>query len=94
MVQISQAELDKLLDSSKILGALEASGVDNWEGYDIALEDYRKGKELIDKADDAFEQVVECLSNGIFEPSERGAGFSFNEDDTKEARDIIRKLVS
>lgn len=30
--------MDKLIEDSKMLEALEACGVDNWEGYDEALE--------------------------------------------------------
>lgn len=30
--------MDKLIEDSKMLEALEACGVDNWEGYDCALE--------------------------------------------------------
>lgn len=29
---------DDLLESERILEALQAAGVDNWEGYDCALE--------------------------------------------------------
>ncbi|UVD36587.1 hypothetical protein RCXUPER_169 [Rhodobacter phage RcXuper] len=35
-VTISRAELDKLRADSEMLAALEAAGVDNWEGYSIA----------------------------------------------------------
>jgi len=36
-VTISKKEYDKLLNDSRILRALEGAGVDNWEGYDDAM---------------------------------------------------------
>lgn len=38
---IDKSELRMLLDSDKFLSALESAGVDNWEGYDIAVQLYR-----------------------------------------------------
>lgn len=44
-VEITVAELQELRDAQLKLDALEGAGVDNWEGYDDAmdlLEDLRK----------------------------------------------------
>lgn len=45
MISIPKEEYDKLVEGQKLLYALEAAGVDNWEGYDMAREamdeDYR-----------------------------------------------------
>jgi hypothetical protein len=38
MVTITSEEYDQLLKDSRWLRALEAAGVDNWEGYDIAVD--------------------------------------------------------
>lgn len=38
MIQLTQAEYDKLLDAQNKLSALQAAGVDNWDGYDYAME--------------------------------------------------------
>ena len=35
-VTISKEEYDKLNDSERFLNALEAAGVDNWDGYGYA----------------------------------------------------------
>lgn len=35
---LSQEEYEELLKSDKMLSALERAGVDNWEGYDFAIE--------------------------------------------------------
>ena len=37
-VTIAKSEYENLLERDKILSALEGAGVDNWEGFDIALE--------------------------------------------------------
>ncbi len=36
--RITVEELKELLKDQRTLRALEAAGVDNWEGYEIALE--------------------------------------------------------
>lgn len=36
-ITINKTEYDQLLKDSKMLECLEAAGVDNWEGYDDAL---------------------------------------------------------
>lgn len=37
MITITQKEYDELQDESAMLAALDAAGVDNWSGYDDAL---------------------------------------------------------
>lgn len=37
-ITITLAEYNKLCESDKILTALQAAGVDNWDGYDYAME--------------------------------------------------------
>jgi len=42
-VTITQKEYDSLLEDSKILQALYAGGVDNWQWYDESLKDLYGG---------------------------------------------------
>ena len=37
-IVLSTKEYKRLLEDSKLLAALEAAGVDNWDGYEDALE--------------------------------------------------------
>lgn len=37
-VTLTKAEYERMLERLEWLDCLEAAGVDNWEGYDIALE--------------------------------------------------------
>lgn len=43
-VVISRKEYEELLESSKVLEALYAGGVDNWEGYGESMENKDKGE--------------------------------------------------
>lgn len=93
MISISQTELDELRDAKAQLQALENAGVDNWEGYDIALDEYHAKKEKIDKVYDTLDEIMDVLAPSVYEPSERGAGFAFRDEAIEQARNIIRKLV-
>jgi len=42
MVEITKKEYESLLKDRKWLRALEAAGVDNWEGHDIAIDYYNE----------------------------------------------------
>lgn len=44
-VTISKSEYESLLKDSEWLTCLEVAGVDNWQGYDYALELKRDGIE-------------------------------------------------
>lgn len=41
MISITKEEYDQLIKDQKWLQALEAAGVDNWEGCDIARESFK-----------------------------------------------------
>jgi hypothetical protein len=49
LIEIKESELDILEYRSKKLRFLEKAGVDNWEGYDIAMEDMANFEEDIDE---------------------------------------------
>ncbi len=38
MIEITYEEYKRLLEAERMLNALEGAGVDNWEGYDYAME--------------------------------------------------------
>jgi hypothetical protein len=40
MVKISQEEYEELKEAQRFLDCLEHAGVDNWEGYDFAQEEF------------------------------------------------------
>lgn len=72
---LSNARMEELLDKETILDALDAYGVDNWEGYSEALKEYRKAKEIEKAKQDFIDELVETLSGYIEEPAGRGCGY-------------------
>lgn len=44
-ITISLKEYEQLCDDELMLNALEGAGVDNWEGYEYAIESYNNSKE-------------------------------------------------
>lgn len=44
MITITEKEYDRLIDDSAFLGCLFAGGVDNWEGYELALEEHEENR--------------------------------------------------
>lgn len=46
VVTISKKDYEELLDRDAFLSALEAGGVDNWEGFDNAVKIYEEGEEV------------------------------------------------
>lgn len=43
-ITISKEEYEALIDANDRLLALESAGVDNWQGFDFAMETYRELK--------------------------------------------------
>lgn len=39
-IEIDKAEYDRLVDVDRFMDALDAAGVDNWEGYGTAYQIY------------------------------------------------------
>lgn len=58
-LQISRKELVKLEEAQEQLRRLEAAGVDNWEGYSIALEGYVPKSKLYEQAEDLLQTIGE-----------------------------------
>ena len=42
MVTITKKEYDSLVEDSRFLDHLRGAGVDNWEGYSVAINSMRK----------------------------------------------------
>ena len=60
-IAISAEEYQELLANSMKMRALEGSGVDNWEGHDYSLQNFKE--ELLDSYGDAFWQWVEHMKS-------------------------------
>lgn len=45
MIEIKKSVYESLLDDQHWRECVEGAGVDNWVGYDYAMEDYNRGEE-------------------------------------------------
>lgn len=93
MIQIKKEEYARLIDAQAQLNALEAGGVDNWDGYEFALEDYWKQQEEEELKDNLLDELCEHLCEGAYEVSERGAGFTFSDEAYENARMVFNKYT-
>lgn len=86
---IDKKRLKQLEKAEAKLNALENGGVDNWEWYDQAMTSYNDSVELEEKCDQLLEDIECCLLVGVYEPSERGAGFAASEDARQQTLDLL-----
>jgi len=89
MINITAERLKQLEDIEFKMECLESGGVDNWVHYGDSLEEYHKIKDRELALEKIFESVLEALSSGTYEPSERGAGIAFGNDEQDEAMKIM-----
>jgi hypothetical protein len=92
--EISYERLKELERAERKLGALERNGVDNWGGYDGAMDDIRKETEKEEKMETALCDIEQILMEGVYEPSERGTGFSTTAEAHERAFLILKKLLN
>ena len=89
MPQISQKELDELLDQSSKLRALENGGVDNWEGYSESLTAYHEEKQREESLDQLVEEILVACSDDIdVDPAGPGTGVALRVEPS-----IIKNLI-
>ena len=93
-MEITKSRLKELEKLEVKMIALEGAGVDNWEGYGIAMEEIDAQEEIDSIIDAAVTNVLEVLQESAFEPSERGAGFAATEEAQEEAYDILTKVIN
>ena len=91
-MELSRARLEELFDAEAKLQALEAGGVDNWNGIDSALERYWAAKQHQDNRTDLVVKIMEVLSEGIIEPAGSGCGYGFNEDVEVAALNVLTEM--
>lgn len=73
MREITKEEIRRLA----LLDALEAGGVDNWDGYNFATEELRKAAELEKKIEDIVADILFEAGQYIEEPAGRGCGYGY-----------------
>lgn len=93
-VNISRQRLKELEFAEKKLLLLEGHGVDNWDGYDDAISDLNYEESIARIVNEAIASITEVLSGAVYEPSEKGAGYSFKDAAVDHAEDILRDYVN
>ena len=94
MVHLSQKEYIELLRAQEKLKCLEFGGVDNWEGYDEAMEDYVDPEERI-KIEAQAKEILDYIGTYTSveeDPAGPGTGYKVNFDSGAEEA-MTRMLV-
>ena len=93
-MEISKERLVELEDIERVMSCLDAGGVDNWEGYDDALEGYREEKENMEEIEAKFYDLLEVLCTGIDEPAGSGCGYGFTEDAQEQGLTLFTNVIN
>jgi hypothetical protein len=75
MPNITPERLEELELAARTLAALEALGVDNWDGYDDAMAPIRAEAEHKEFLEDIWSEIQDRISAEIEEPAGRGCGY-------------------
>jgi hypothetical protein len=81
-------ELEK---SERKLLALEAGGVDNWDGYDFALESIRAEEEHEEFIDDVVSEILDAISDQVEEPAGQGCGYGIRQLGAERIAEVLKK---
>lgn len=73
------------------LEALEAGGVDNWEYYDVSLENWRAETEAEAAAESIIDDILSVIHDHIEEPAGRGCGYGIKTKGYQLATEILLK---
>ena len=92
-MEISKSRLKELELIEAKMRALEGAGVDNWEGYGIAMEEIEEQERVDSAIEEAAEKALQVLEESLHEPSERGAGFSTTEAAQEDAFEILKNCL-
>ena len=69
-MSISEKRLKELERAEAKLNALEAGGVDNWEGYGESLQSYHEENELEESRSYLINDLAQIFGECAYEPSE------------------------
>lgn len=89
MKEISLERLRELQLAERTLNALEAGGVDNWEGYSYAMAEIKAQSDKEEAKLKVLDEIMEVLAQGVDYPAGREAGAGFTQNVIEEAQMII-----
>lgn len=94
MVKITPKRLKELQRVEKILRALEGAGVDNWEGYEIAMEDIEKEDERFRLIEETAESIFEAAAEDAdINPAGPGTGVGFGSMAEDSVHEILENFI-
>ncbi len=92
---VTTGRLLELEKAERKLQALEAGGVDNWDGYDDALEEFRKEDRLDELLDDLLDEIHESLVEARVDyPAGHEAGSNVTLTDVEFLRAQMARLIT
>lgn len=93
MVQITQEEYLDLLKAKEKISCLESYGVDNWEGYGDAMENYVDPKDKI-QIEEAAKGIMDMIVSELeyeYDPGGPGTGVSIHP--SKKSMGVIEEVL-
>lgn len=88
---IDELRLKELEAAERKLNALEAGGVDNWHGYDFALESIRAEEAYDDFLQDVAGEIGDEIGECIDEPAGSGCGYGLKDHGYDRIVAVLRK---
>ena len=92
-VKITAERLAALEKSERWLNALRNSGVDNWDGYEFAVEDIRAEEEVEDFIEELTDELIAAVGENVDEPAGTGCGYGVTERGSYEAEKVVREYL-
>lgn len=93
-VKISKNRLKQLEFAEKKLNALEAGGVDSWDGYSESLAEIAFEIEIEESAWNALAAITETLCDGVYEPADKHAGYGFTDESLDSAFECLKEFIT
>lgn len=92
-IQVDENTYNKMLRDIAKLNALEAGGVDNWEGYSFSLEEWHKENALDEILDEIISDMNDILVEAdIEQPAGSGCGYSITFDEIA-MKKLLKKRI-
>ena len=87
---ISEDRIRELEKAERKLRALENGGVDNWDGYDFAMEDIHKENAYEEFVDGVVCEILDAISCCIDEPAGSGCAYRVTEKGFNNVADVLK----
>ena len=94
MMEVSEITYRELVKSDRKLQALVAGGVDNWDGYDFAMEGIRTEEEIDELVAEKLEEILTVMCEFGEEPAGRGAGFGVLPEGERQVEELLFQLLT